>query len=114
MTAFPTPFVVQREAFVAGGVDAHGNPAEGWSTPVDVPVFGWSPPAADREPFETARGAVQRDLDVYGPAGTGGAPRDRWTVDGVLYEAVGYPEDFTHGPWLWDAGVRISLVRVEG
>lgn len=112
--SLPTPYVVKRAAFVAGATDAHGNPRESWAAPVDVAVHGWAPPAADKEPSDPGRSAVIRDLDLYAPAGTTGGSRDRWMVDGVLYEAVGYPEDYTKGPWQWAAGVRINLKRVEG
>lgn len=109
----PTPYTVLREAW-SPTADAHGNEADGWAAPVSVAVHGWSPPSADVEPFEPGRDPVERDLDVYAPAGTVGGPRDRWTVGGVAYDAVGYPEDFSHGPWDWAAGVRVSLKRAEG
>ncbi len=109
----PTPYTVLREAW-APSTDAHGNESDGWAAAVSVAVHGWSPPSADAEPFEPGRSPVVRDLDLYAPAGTAGGPRDRWTVDGVVYDAVGYPEDFTRGPWQWAAGVRVSLKRPEG
>jgi hypothetical protein len=112
--SLPTPYVVQRLAYVAGAVDAHGNDIDSWADPVDVAVHGWVPPAADEEPAEAGRSPVLRDLDAYAPAGTVVAPKDRMTVDGVLYDVVGHVEDFTHGPWQWAAGVRINLKRVEG
>lgn len=111
----PTPHQVTREPFTPGPKDRHGNPVDAWGEPVSVPVHGWAPGSADVQPAEEARRAVVRDLDLYAPAGTPGAPRDRWTVGGVVYLQVGHPEDFTHGPWGFDdAGVRINLRAVEG
>lgn len=112
--SLPTPYVVSREPITPGAMDAHGNPADAWGPSVDVLVHGWAPPAADKEPGDDNRNSVIRDLDLYAPAGTTGGPRDRWTVDGVPYLQVGYPEDYTRGPWQWAAGVRINLKRVEG
>lgn len=108
------PYVVQREAYSSDAEDAHGNPVDSYAPPVDVLVHGWAPPSGNTEPFEAGRNAVLRDLDMYAPAGTGGAPRDRWIVRGVTYEQVGHPEDYTTGPWQWAAGVRINLKRSEG
>lgn len=124
--SLPTPYVVQRAAFVAGAEDAHGNPRETWAAPVDVAVHGWAPPAADKEPSDPGRSAVIRDLDLYAPAGTTGLPKDHWALPGesagrclahptlACFAQVGYPEDYTKGPWQWAAGVRINLKRVEG
>jgi hypothetical protein len=110
----PTPYTVQREPFQAGAQDPLGNPVKAWGPPEPVLVHGWGPPSPDSRSGEPARDDVERDLDIYAPAGTPGGPRDRWTLDGVPYEQVGYDEDFTRGPWQWAAGVRISVLRSEG
>lgn len=112
--SLPTPYTVGHAVYVAGAEDAHGNPRDAWLPAVDVPVHGWATPGSDKEPFEPGRNAVLRDLDVYAPAGTVVAPKDHVTVDGVLYDVVGHPEDYTKGPWQWAAGVRINLKRTEG
>jgi len=114
MSTLPTPYTVTRAAFTPGATDAHGNPVDAWGTAQSVAVHGWAPPPADTDPNDSARSAVVRDLDLYAPAGTVGYPQDRWGVGGVTYEQVGYPEDYTKGPWQWAAGVRINLKRVEG
>lgn len=111
--SLPAPYTVYREPYVPGGVDAHGDPVGTWGDPIAVAVHGWAPPSPDAEPI-TGRSAVERDLDLYAPAGTAGAPKDRWVVGGVEYSQVGWPEDFTNGPWQWAAGVRINLLRIEG
>lgn len=111
----PTRYTVTRERFTPGAKDRHGKPADAWGPPVPVAVHGWAPPSPDTEPALEARRAVERTLDLYAPAGTAGAPRDRWTVAGVHYLQVGHPEDFTRGPWPFAAaGVRINLKTVEG
>lgn len=112
--SLPTPYTVGREAYLAGVEDDHGNPVDGYEAAVNVLVHGWSPPSGNSEPFEAGRNAVIRDLDLYAPAGTTGSPKDRWIVAGVTYEQVGWPEDYTTGPWQWAAGVRFNLKRSEG
>lgn len=110
----PTPYTVTREVYTPGAADAHNNVTDAWAAAIPVLVHGWAPASADKEPFESGRSPVVRDLDLYAPSGTVSAPRDRWTVDGTPYESVGHEDDYTHGPFGWAAGVRINLLRVEG
>lgn len=106
---------VTRAAYIAGSLDAHGNPVDTWAAPEQVTVHGWSPGSADATPTEAGRAALVRDLELFAPAGTVCAPRDRWTVDALVYEAVSHGEDYTGGPWPNPvAGVKIRLYRVEG
>lgn len=112
--SIPTPHTVSRAAYLPGETDAHGNAVDTWATAVAVSVHGWAPASQDEEPPEAGRSAVVRDMDLYAPSGTVSAPRDRWTVGGVLYESVGHHEDYTKGPWGWEAGVKVNLIRVEG
>lgn len=113
MAAFPTPWTVTLHARSTGARDSHGNPVETWASPgAGEPVYGWAPPSPDGQPFEPNRTPVVRDLDVYTPA-TAAKPKDRMTVDGVLYSVVGYPEDFNHGPFGFAPGYRVSLLRIE-
>lgn len=111
--SLPAPYTVTREPYEPTA-DSHGAPADGWGSPVDVSVHGWAPPGSDSEPFEDGRRAVERDLELYAPAGTSGGPRDRWTIAGVQYVQEGYPEDYSTGPWAVGFGVVINLKRVEG
>lgn len=112
--SLPTPYTVTRASYMPGATNAHGNPVDTWQAPTAVKVHGWAPPSADKETSDSARSAVERDLDLYAPAGTAGAPKDLWVVDGVPYHQVGHVEDYTKGPWRWEAGLRINLKRVEG
>ena len=114
MTTFPTPYTVTREPYQAGATDPLGNPVDSWGAAVSVPVHGWAPPSADQLPFEQNRSQIERDLDLYVPPSTVSAPRDHWTIDGTVYEQQGHAEDFTHGPFGFNAGLRINLNRVEG
>lgn len=110
----PTPYTVARLPFFEGEPDPYGDTRETWGSPQDVDIHGWAPPSPDSAPFEQSRGAIVRDLDLYAPTGTESAPRDHWLIEGTLYEQVGHAEDFTHGPFGFNAGLRINLKRVEG
>lgn len=111
----PTPYTVGLERFVPGATNAHGAPRDEWLPAVDLLVHGWAPPGSDKEPFEAGRTPVIRDLDVYAPAGTVVASKDKVTLPGVgVFKVVGHEEDYTKGPWQWAAGVRVNLLRVEG
>lgn len=105
-------FTVSHSAWTEETPDSWGSPTRGWRSAVQVEVFGWASPGADSEIRDTATG-VRRDLDLYAPTGFT-RPRDRVTVDGVLYECVGWPEDYTHSPFGFEAGYRINLKRLEG
>lgn len=101
-----------HEPRLSDETDSHGNQVEGWGDPVEVPVYGWATPGSDQASRPEMSG-VERDLDLYAKHGFTGA-RDRVTVQGLLYETVGYPEDYNHGPFGYFPGVRINLRRVEG
>ena len=108
---FPEPFMVLHEPRLVGVEDAHGNPVDGWSAPVEVPVYGWGPfTDSETRPELTGLKVV---LEVYARTGFAG-PGDRVTVDGVPFIAVGHADDFTHGPFGFRPGYRINLKRDEG
>lgn len=109
---FPVPYTAQWMARVPGPPDDHGTPTWTFADPVPVPVIGWAPPAADQQSFDPTRTAVVRDLDLMAPQWPGG-PQDRALVGGLLYAQIGHPEDFNHGPFGFEPGVRVSLKRVE-
>lgn len=111
---FPTPWTIEVLPYVSGPADSHGNTTEGWADPITYEVYGWAPPADSTEPEESGRYAVVTTLEVFAPPGVQVAPRDRVRVDGITYEVVGEPSDYTHGPFGWQPGIRIELTRVQG
>ena len=110
----PTPYSVTRLPFFEGEPDPYGDTRETWGSPQDVDVHGWAPPSPDSAPFEQSRSAIVRDLDLYVPTDTASAPRDRWLIEGLLFEQIGHAEDYSKGPFRFTAGLRINLKRVEG
>lgn len=111
---FPTPFTVLTHAVSEGADDAYGSPTKTWAAGVQQRVMGWAPASTDREPVEVGRTVVVRDLDVFAPPEFAIGPHDRATIDGLLYEVVGNPGDYTHGPFGFTPGIVVSLKRVEG
>lgn len=109
---FPLNQTIGHKVWSAGSVDTHGNPVDTWAAAVDLAVYGYGPPAvrAETEPGGTQ---VISHLEVYGPS-TPVDPRDRFVVDGILYEVAGESNDWDHGPFGYTPGVVVRLKRVEG
>lgn len=116
---FPTPLTVGWHTADTSGTDAEGNPATTYTPDLDeagtvVKVMGWAP-ATSTEP---QIGRVEYDIDLYCPPGTVCKPND--VVDLPLdrsvgrFEVVGYPLDWTKGPFGFTPGMVVQLRRVEG
>lgn len=123
--SIPTPYAVQRFPFQPGATNDYGNPVDGWADPVGVLVHGWAPPSADEVPFEQGRSAVVRDLDLYAPRIVECGPKDHWVIPGAAsglcsehdlpcFAQEGWAQDYSTGPFVFDAGLRVQLKRVEG
>lgn len=104
---------IQISKRVLGEPDKYGEREETWLPPVDVLVYGWSPPGPDEEFTTASREAVVQDLNVYVPPGTDCSAEDRLTVDGLIYRASGGMRDYNHGPFGFMPGSVIRAVRVK-
>lgn len=121
---YPTPWVVGWHHSDPDAVDAEGNPGNVYTpelgdsnNPVDgtpVKVMGWAP-ATSTEP---ELGRVEHDIDLFCPPGTVSKPND--VVDLPLdrstgrFEVVGWPLDWTKGPFGFTPGMVVQLRRVQG
>lgn len=122
---YPTPWTVGWHHSSSGTPDGEGNPDTVYTpdlvdeddelvdgTPVQV--MGWAP-ASSTEP---QLGRVEHDIDLYCPPGTVGRPND--VVDLPVdrsagrFEVVGWPLDWTKGPFGFTPGMVVQLRRVEG
>lgn len=94
--------------------NTRGGRKDSWKPYRLVEIFGWAPSGMEQG-VDGMRRPVAWDVDVYAPLGVEGNPRAKWVLDdGRTYEQVGYPEDFTHGPFGFSPGLRINLKRIEG
>jgi len=112
---FPTPYTVGVRMYGEAGDDGFGNPVESWSDPVDVPVYGVAP-GTPGEDYEPGRIASNIPMVVIGPSSSLAdvSARDLIVWAGKEYEVDGVPEDFDHGPFGFEPGCRIRMIRVEG
>lgn len=115
MTAFPERFTVSRHTYMQGAPGFGGVPAESWSAPSTVSVYAIYP-GTPGEDYEAGRNPSLIPMFLLGSKDALGAvkARDRFTVNGDLFEVDGAIEDFTQGPFGWTPGVRVRLMRVEG
>lgn len=103
---------VQREPFIPGAEDAHGNPIEAWGPPVGVGVFGFDP-GGSVEPVIPGHDRVITEPALYAPEGVVFGSRDRVTARGLLYEVEGDTAVWRHPNGLRPGNV-VNLKRVEG
>ncbi|MCL1838660.1 MAG: hypothetical protein FWG47_05015 [Propionibacteriaceae bacterium] len=94
-------------------MDSHNAPVDAWAEPTLVQVYAWAPTSMTQN-VDGNRRPVVADVDLLVPVGVCGAPRDRWTLLGKVFEQVGDFEDYTTGPWPGSPGGRIRLKRVKG
>lgn len=113
MTARRVSEVVLREPFEAGAVDAHGNPVEGWGSPVEVGIYAFNP-GTTSEPFLSGHDRVVTEPALYAPTGTVFSPRDRVIVRGVVYQVDGVVLDYRNPFDPSMDGVQVGLKEVAG
>ena len=104
-----TPYTVEHRAFTGTTRDARGNVTQTYADGVSRPVYGWGPPRSD-EPTSGAVTALTVDLEVYSPTFEYGS-QDRFVVGGNVFEVVGLPTDYDHGPFGYRPGMVIRLKR---
>lgn len=110
MTApFPTPYSVTHTPYDGTAQDDWGNSVPAFGDPVTRLVYGWAPHLTEmRDSVSTVEEA---DTDLYMPPTTVNL-KDRFTVDGALYEVVGV-QDWNHGFHGWTPGIVAELCRVD-
>lgn len=103
---------VDHQGFAAGAVDAHGNPVESWSPPVEVGVYAFDP-GSTSEPRE-GQDRVIVEPTAYLPADVVFGSRDRVTARGLLYEVDGVTREWVHPTDATRRANVVTLRRVEG
>lgn len=106
----PVSEYVQREPFIPGAVDAHGNPAKSWGAAVTVGIYGFDP-GSTSEPRE-GMSRVFVEPTLYMPTDVTFNSQDRVTARGHLYEVEGETREWRQGEHR--PGNVVTLRRVEG
>lgn len=111
----PALFDVSHRVFSADGVDDHGNYVESWSAGVGKKFITFTTPRTSEPKLAGHdRDVVEFELIVKSDFGVV-SPQDRMVIDGIEYDVIGQPEDFTKNPWRTDFGCfTINLRLVNG
>lgn len=115
-TFYPEPWTVGVRVYSASGADdGYGNPTESWATAVTKACYAVYPgtPNEDYLPGEIASRIPMFVLGSSASLGTVHA-RDRIVWGGKEFEVDGEPESFDAGPFGFEPGVRVRMIRVEG
>jgi len=103
---------VKHIAYTSGGVDAHGNPVEGFTDPVDVPNVAVAPVSTEESLASGVR--VEDGITLYVEPGFACGPQDRFVVRGLTYEVAGSFLDWSNPFVHHRPGGTITLRRVTG
>lgn len=103
---------VERQVFVSGVEDAHGNPVDSWLPAVSVGVFAFDP-GGSVEPLVPGHDRVITEPKLFAPEGVVFASRDRVVARGLLYEVEGDTAVWRHPNGLRPGNV-VKLRRVDG
>ncbi|MDH6283225.1 hypothetical protein [Prescottella agglutinans] len=110
---FELRHVAGLRKYVPGAKNTRGNPVPDWLPAEQYKVFGWVP-IASTEPDVAGHDHVVIDVKLSAPSTFPAGPRDKVVLDGLEYEVIGYPENYSHGQSDWDPGILVNLHRVEG
>jgi len=92
-------------------IDSLGDSQLVYGAPVVVPAIGIAPHNTETWPGTTTL-IETANLDLFLPVTTVGL-KDRFTVDGDLYEVVGV-QDWSQGMITFPQGTVVALRKVEG
>jgi hypothetical protein len=117
---FPLRFTVGIHSADTGAGDDY-NPSTStvvYTPPKDQPgvearVYGWAPVSSE-EPKVVGHDRVIVEMELLVPPGFIVAPQDLIDLDDGQYEVVGWPEDYTKGPFAFMPGKVVNLRKVEG
>lgn len=100
MSEVPLPFTCLHHVYTdSAGEDDYGNDKPGWLPPVVLACFWWSPTSTESTGAPTGGTAPSVDTVLVIDSAVSVDHRDKFTVDGVVFEVIGLPRDFNHGPY---------------
>lgn len=128
VAAFPTPWVIDLYRFQGAGTAQDQSTIGGWLPPRDGPgeavrVIGWAPIGPSYEDQNTGVAVVKYELyippqlrNTDGEAVDDPGPNDyvKLPINSTLsveYEVVGWPRDYSHGPFGFAPGKVVDLQR---
>lgn len=104
---------VQHAVFIPGAEDAHGNPVEGWGTPVEVGVYAFDP-GSSSEPREPGHDRVIVEPTLYMPESAVFGHQDEVIARGKRYEVEGETRKWVHPTDTTRRANVVTLRRVGG
>lgn len=115
---FPTPYTVGWHTHSEGTADAHNNPVSVYTpalnaTGTQVAVMGWAPAGSPGLSVEPNEARVIHDIDLLVPPGVTGGPKDVVDLPDGQFEVVGWPDDWTKGPFGFQPGKVVKLKRTQ-
>ena len=115
-SVYPTPWVVGWHTYTPGVEDSHGNIGEStYEPPLDEDGEPrrviYIAPGGSSEPNEVR---VEHDIDLGVPADFTAHPNDVVDLPEGRFEVVGYPADYTRGPFGFQPGKVVELRRIQG
>lgn len=109
---FPLKWTAGHRVYSETDQDAHGNLIPTWAAPVDVPAMWWSP--SSTEPILAGHNRVQVDVVLVVDSTRVVSPHDRMVLGADVYEVIGFPEDYDHGPYSVPGRKPVNLRRWDG
>lgn len=115
---FPLLFEVGVHTYSPGSSDGYGGTEDTYTPPVGETgvtqkVYGWSAPRSE-EPKVAGHDRVVVDVELLAPPGFQVGAHDLVDLPDGVYEVVGQPEDYNHGPFGFTPGLVVNLRKVEG
>lgn len=115
---FPLRFEVGVHTYSTGADDGYGGTTDTYTPAVGEPgvsqkVYGWSAPSST-EPKVAGHDRVVVDVELLAPPDFTVSAHDLVDLPDGVYEVVGQPEDYNHGPFGFTPGLVVNLRRVEG
>lgn len=112
MRLTPLPFTSLHLAYTPGEVDGHGNTLPGWAEEVSVASIWW--PLNTSEPAGPPTGSdrVVAELALVVDIGVVVDHRDRFIVQGQVFEVTGLPKEYDHGPFGFTPNRQVVELRM--
>ena len=108
----PAIFDVGHQPYTGDGVDEYGNAEESWGDPEPRKFVTFIDPGSEELDLPGhVRDVVDVGIIVLPDFGSV-SPRDREVIDGVTYDVIGEPKNFTKNPFRSDFGCHVVTLKV--